>query len=1040
VAMADLNGDGIPDLIEILQDANIVVLLGKGDGTFQTARPLSTGSYGNVLAVGDFNGDGKLDIATTSSASVYILLGHGDGTFGEPTQFQAGNGVVGIVVGDFDGDGRLDIATANSADQTVTLLPGNGDGTFQSPAPFGAGNHPVAIAAADFNGDGKLDIAVTNYSDSTVSVLLGNGNGTLQTQKVFSTNPNNSNAQGLAVGDVNGDGKLDILVLNAAGNTNTSTLAVLTGAGNGTFTTQTPVAFGPQPVSVAAGDVNGDGKLDVVVTYSTTSAGVLLGNGNGTFQTEKDFPTGNGSEFAAIGDLNGDGKQDIATANFTDGNATVLINKVNEQAVLDNAAVTGTGTHTVVAAYAGDTHYAGSTSNKVQLSAAPVAATMTLTAQPAASVGFGTSLSVLVTMTGPGGSPTPTGQVDYTVDGGTQKSATLSSGGTATLSLGSALAVGSHSVSVTYVATPTYLTTTKSISLTVTKTTQTINFTPVSNVTYGVAPFNLSATASSGLTVTYKVDSGPATISGKTVTITGAGSVVLEADQAGNGTYAAASAQQTVTAAKAPLTFTINNTSRSYGAANPAFSGVFTGLLNGNTLTPAYSTTATAASPVGTYPITATLSGTAAGNYTATVVPAKLTVTKATLTVTANNASKVYGAALPSLSYKISGFLNGDTATSATTGAAVLSTTATSKSKAGSYPIAVAAGTLAATNYSFKLVDGTLTVSKAKLTATADSLSMVYGSTPPKLTYSLTGFVNGDTAATATTGAPALTTTAKDTSSVGTYAITIAAGTLEASDYTLALVDGKLTVTAAPLKVVVKNATRAYGAANPAFTGTLTGIKNDDALTVTYSTTATVTSALGSYPITAKVTGTKATNYKVTVTDGTLTVAKAVLTVTATNVTVTYGKALPKLTYTVTGFKNGNTISVVSGAPVETTTAKTGSAPGAYPITITAGTLKATDYSFAFKDGTLTIATLGTVATPTFSPVAGTYASAQTVTIADATKGATIYYALHGAIPTTASTKYTGPIAVSASETIKAIAVLKDYTNSPVASATFTIK
>jgi hypothetical protein len=130
---------------------------------------------------------------------------------------------------------------------------------------------------------------------------------------------------------------------------------------------------------------------------------------------------------------------------------------------------------------------------------------------------------------------------------------------------------------------------------------------------------------------------------------------------------------------------------------------------------------------------------------------------------------------------------------------------------------------------------------------------------------------------------------------------------------------------------------------------------------------------------------------------------------------------------------------VVTGTPKESTTAKKGSSPGTYPIAISQGTLEATNYSFAFKNGTLTITPIGKAATPVFKPAAGTYSAAQSVTITDTTAGAVIYYTTNGATPTTASTKYTKAIAVSATETIKAIAVATGYTESAASSATYTI-
>jgi hypothetical protein len=172
----------------------------------------------------------------------------------------------------------------------------------------------------------------------------------------------------------------------------------------------------------------------------------------------------------------------------------------------------------------------------------------------------------------------------------------------------------------------------------------------------------------------------------------------------------------------------------------------------------------------------------------------------------------------------------------------------------------------------------------------------------------------------------------------------------------------------------------------------------------------------------------------------TIMVNKAPLTVTATNVSVPYGAAIPALQFTVAGFVGKDTSAVVSGAPAETTTAKVGSAVGTYSIAIALGTLKATNYTFTFKNGTLTVTSLGVAAAPVFQLPGGTYTGTQSVTLTSSTPGAVVYYALHGAVPTTSSTKYTGAITVTATETIQAIAVAPGYTNSPIAKATYTIQ
>ncbi|MBA4136603.1 MAG: hypothetical protein C0518_04725 [Opitutus sp.] len=419
----------------------------------------------------------------------------------------------------------------------------------------------------------------------------------------------------------------------------------------------------------------------------------------------------------------------------------------------------------------------------------------------------------------------------------------------------------------------------------------------------------------------------------------------------------------TLTVTKATLTITANNASRTYGAANPGFSFTTAGFVNGETAAvltgaPSLTTTADVSSPAGSYAINATIGTLAATNYQFTFVNGTLTVTKATLTITANDASRSYGASNPTFGYTAIGFVNSETI-AVLTGAPSLTTPASASSPAGMYAITAAAGTLAAANYQFTFVNGTLTVGKATLTVTAENKARAYGAVNPAFTYTVSGYVNGETA-TVLGGSPGLSTSADTTSAVGTYAITAAAGTLAATNYQFTFVNGTLTVNKATLTITAEDKNRAYGAANPAFTYVVTGYANGESSAVltgapALTTTAGVSSVVGSYAITPATGTLSATNYQFAFVNGTLTVNKATLTVTADNKSWTYGAANPGFSYTTTGFLNGDTSSVLSGAPSLATTATTESPVGTYPITAGTGTLAAANYQFAFVDGTLTI-------------------------------------------------------------------------------------
>ncbi|HZS08141.1 MAG TPA: MBG domain-containing protein, partial [Blastocatellia bacterium] len=328
----------------------------------------------------------------------------------------------------------------------------------------------------------------------------------------------------------------------------------------------------------------------------------------------------------------------------------------------------------------------------------------------------------------------------------------------------------------------------------------------------------------------------------------------------------------------------------------------------------------------------------------------------ATLTVTADNKSKAYGAALPALTVSYSGFVNGDTAGSLS-GAPSVSTTAQADSNAGSYPITVTAGSLSSPNYAFTFAGGTLTISKAALSVRADDKSKAYGAALPTLTVSYSGFVNGDSQA-ALSGAPDVATTATASSNAGSYPITAAAGTLSSPNYDFTFANGTLTVTQVPLTVTADNKSKAYGTALPALTVSYSGFVNGDtagSLTGTpgLTTTATAGSGVGSYPITAAAGSLGSANYNFVFADGTLTVAPVALTIKADNKSKAYGAALPAFTATYTGFVNGDTESVLGGTLNLTTTATASSDAGAYPIT--PGGVTAANYTINFANGTLTV-------------------------------------------------------------------------------------
>jgi len=331
IISADFNGDGKPDIAATANGlAPFGVFLGNGDGTFQAEVQMSLTQPPLGFAAGDFNGDGKADLATVYSnctisgclpGDAVVFISNGDGTFQTPAEYAVGlqseHVSPNVAVGDFNGDGKPDLAVTNLGANTVSILLNNGDGTFQTHVDYPAGTGPTYIVTGDFNGDAVLDLAILDSNG--IFVLLGNGNGTFNQGTQVST----LFGYAIVAGDFNADGKLDLAVTSGL---TEGTVLIFLGNGDGTF--QPPISYpdGQGYGLPSVGDLNGDGKLDLIVgsSYYGYVASILLGNGDGSFQAPM-FNFLSDSSPIVVADFNQDGSPDLAGGKLSSAGSALTV-------------------------------------------------------------------------------------------------------------------------------------------------------------------------------------------------------------------------------------------------------------------------------------------------------------------------------------------------------------------------------------------------------------------------------------------------------------------------------------------------------------------------------------------------------------------------------------------------------------------------------------------------------------------------------------------------------------------------------------------
>ena len=332
LAVADFNGDGKKDLaVGYSAGTSVSILLGSGFGSFAAAPAVTASAPYGVIA-GDFNADGKADIAVANFSVTYtisLLSGVGNGTF-TATDINAGRPTYALTAADFNGDGRPDLAAVSSSTvyPGVAVLLASGNGTFVTPLVSTAGTAPIAATIADFNGDGIADYAAADATANTVDIALGNGSGTFAAPTLIGVG---SGPTDVVSGDFNRDGKIDLAVANYNGSTGT-TVSILYGAGNGSFAAPLTVTIGTGtgPYAMTTTDLNKDGITDIAVTADSNAVYLIYGSTSGTPLVQSAaLPASTNAGGIAAGDFNNDGRVDLAVTSIGLNSVVVLTQTTN---------------------------------------------------------------------------------------------------------------------------------------------------------------------------------------------------------------------------------------------------------------------------------------------------------------------------------------------------------------------------------------------------------------------------------------------------------------------------------------------------------------------------------------------------------------------------------------------------------------------------------------------------------------------------------------------------------------------------------------
>ena len=1079
--------------------STISVLLGNGDGSFKPKVNYPGCTIGNAVQIllGDFNRDGHTDIALgcsdgrkitggngfTGNGGLVILLGNGDGSFKAPVFHSTGD-VGGIAMGDFNGDGLLDIVVTDRAQQNIISFLGNGDGTFsQQPTTFSTPIPPHGVVVADFNGDSVDDIAVALGAQNQLSDLylaIGNGDGTFQVPSVPVAT---QIGEFLTTGDTNADNNPDIVsstVTQPGGGNIGNSLFVLLGKGDGTFKATVPY-LSDIPSDPHLADVNGDGIPDIIAGGST-GALVYQGNGDGTFQPYQEPTIGGFTLTYAVnaGDYNNDGNADLIGTDNGSARAAVSLSQVAQSSnasALTSVGVfpLGSGVHNVNASYSGDSVYVGSLSNTVHLTAAPVDTSLTLTASPNSAILTGQSVTLTAVLSpytvGPPTTTTNGEKVNFFSGATLLGSGTLSSGVAVLTTTG--LPTGTDSLTAVFPGDSNY---NPSTSNTVTATVsnillssssnpsiykQSVTFTATLPVTKtAVVNFfdgatNIGSSAITGTTATFTTSSllvGSHNITAQlnsdsssvlvqvvnkanpTVTVTTSGpstygdSVTITASVPAGVTGTITFTSGTLTLGSGTISSgTVSITTTALAPPSNLITATYNGDANYNSATGTVTQTVGKATPVSTLtssPTTSlpgspvTLTDTLPNNVTGTVTFTNGATILGTSTVT-NGVATLSTSTLPlgsdpiTATYSGDGNFNSSVATTTQTVAKATPTLSVSTSGPSIFgnPVTITAsvpsgptGTITITSGGVTLGSGTITSSNGIVTVTTTTLPV--GSDTITATYggdATNSSATGTTTQTVTKASPAETLVSSINPSTFNQSVTFTAtlptnttGTVTFANGTTVLgsptvTNGVATVTLSTLPAGTDNITAAYSgdANNNTATASLVQTVNKETPPVTVTTSGPSTS--GS-PVTITVTLPVGTTGTVTVTSGGQTLGSGPVNPTTGTVTVTT-TTLPvgsdPITASYGGDANNNpatgstTQTVTKATPALTLASSTNPSTPGQSVTFTAtlpavvtGTVTFTSGTTVLGTSTLTggVATATTTSLPVGSdPITATY-------------------------------------------------------------------